>query len=71
MYTLDHLQHEVAAKIQGLKDANAGIIHPDSVAAAIVADHPDFNGKDAEFYRCCTMKEVRKWARRELERATP
>lgn len=67
-YNLGDLQSEIEHKIESLKAKRPAQMPPDWITHAILADHPDVEGADADFYRCCSHVTVRKLVREQLNR---
>lgn len=71
MYSFGDLQREIGAKIEWLKDNNGPVLHPDWITQAILADHQEIDGKDADFHLCCSRMSVRKEVREQLNKFKP
>lgn len=70
-YSFAEVQREISAKIEWLIDNNGPVLHPDWITQAIVSDHPDVDGSDADFYRCCTTAQVRNEVRQQINKLKP
>lgn len=71
MYSFAEVQREIAAKIEWLKDNNGPVLHPDWITQAVMADHADVDGKDADFHLCCSRAQVRNEVRQQLNKFKP
>lgn len=71
MYSFALVQREIAAKIDGLRESQHAVLHPDWIATAIMADHPDVDGEDADFHLCCSRAQVRNEVRVQLNKLKP
>lgn len=71
MYTHKDLEQEVCAKVAALREEGVETMHPDWIAQAIITDHSDIHGEDADFYLCCSRRDVRAEVRRQLNRMKP
>lgn len=60
MYSLNDLKTEISAKINWLRENNGPELHPSWIAKAVMDDHSDVTGQDAEFHTCCSYALVRK-----------
>lgn len=68
MYSFTDLQREISAKIEWLRDNNGPTLHPDWVTQAILSDHSDITGKDADFHLCCSRISIRKEVREQINK---
>lgn len=68
MYSFTDLQREIAAKIEWLRDNNGPTLHPDWITQAVMADHPDISGPDADFYACGARVSIRKEVREQINK---
>lgn len=68
MYSFTELQREIGTKIEWLKDNNGPVLHPEWITQAIMSDHADISGKDADFHVCCSRLSVRKEVTQQLNR---
>lgn len=68
MYSFADVQREIGAKIQHLMQTNGPVLHPDWMLHSLLADHPDVDGKDADFYKCCTKTTVLNEIRQQINR---
>lgn len=68
MYAFADLQKEIGAKIEWLRNNNGPTLHPDWITQAVMADHPDVDGKDADFYTCCSRVSIRKEVREQINK---
>lgn len=60
MYSMAELKNEIGAKIEWLRENNGPELHPNWIAKAIMDDHSDIQGTDADFHLCCSYAIVRK-----------
>lgn len=68
MYAFADLQREISAKIEWLRDNNGPTLHPDWITQAVMSDHPDIAGQDADFYTCCSRVSIRKEVREQINK---
>lgn len=68
MYSQTQLQAEISAKIELLKRENAAHLSPVWITQAVMADHADIHGEDANFHLCCSRLAVRKEATRSVNK---
>jgi len=68
MYSLNQLHAEIGAKIVQLMRENAATLSPVWITQALMADHPDVQGVDADFHLCCSRMAVRKEATQQINR---
>jgi len=68
VYSFSDAQREIVAKIQWLIENNGSVLHPEFIAHAVVGDHPDVNGEDADFYKCCSFAKIRDEVRQQVNR---
>ena len=68
MYSLTDLQHEIEKTIERMEAQNEARLHPDWITQAVMNQHPDVDGGDADFYECCSRAEVRNQVRKRLNR---
>lgn len=68
MYSFSEAQREVIAKIEWLIANNGSVLHPELIAHQVAADHPDVNGDDADFYKCCSFAKLRDEVRQQINR---
>lgn len=68
MYSYSDLQREIGAKIEWLRDNNGPTLHPDWITQAVMTDHPDVTGADADFYTCCSRVSIRKEVREQINK---
>jgi hypothetical protein len=71
VYSFTQVQREIAAKIEWLKDNNGPFLHPDWITTAVMSDHPDVDGKDADFHICCSRAQVRNEVCQQLNKFKP
>ena len=68
MYAYADLQREIGAKIEWLRDNNGPTLHPDWITQAVMGDHEDITGKDADFHLCCSRVSIRKEVREQINK---
>jgi hypothetical protein len=68
MYSFTDLQREIGAKIESLVEQHGSELHPDWITHAILSDHPDVQGVDADFYTCCSRVSIRKEVREQINK---
>jgi hypothetical protein len=68
MYSFNQLQQEISAKIESLMSKNDAVLNPAWIAQAVMQDHPDVFGSDADFYTCCARLSVRKEVTQQLNK---
>lgn len=68
MYTIDELDKEIDGKIAWLQERNGQVASPEWITTAVLHDHPDVEGADADFYLCCSRNSIRSQVRRRLNR---
>lgn len=52
MYTVPKIDDEIAAKVVWLEQNNGDVLHKDWLINAVMADHKDISGEDADFALC-------------------
>lgn len=68
MYSFSDVQREIGAKIQWLIKNNGSVLHPQFIAHSVASDHPDVDGADADFYKCCSFAKLRDEVRQQINR---
>jgi hypothetical protein len=68
MYSQKDLQTEISAKIDWLMKNNGRTLHPEWICQAVMSDHTDIAGRDADFHLCCSRLSVRKEVTQVLNR---
>ena len=68
MYSLRDLQNEICAKIKWLQENNGAVLHPDWITQAVMKDHAEIEGADADFHLCISRLYVRKEVTQQLNK---
>ncbi len=68
MYSFHDLKKEIAKKIEWLQHNNGTEMHPTWITEAIMKDHPDVNGVDADFHLCASRHSVRQEVTKQINK---
>jgi hypothetical protein len=50
MISFNEWQQAISAKLKWIRDHNGSILHPDWITEAVMKDHADISGEDADFH---------------------